>query len=149
MKLYPPPHQSCARRHVKLVRPLRMVAVCVPWLLAVHAVAQTVDLEFINETGQSMRVDFELRYYISNPPDCTYSGSSGWYDGCAPANDEYTLQTDATRFIAQVNVSCTCSQSVVASIYCGDDPVVFQCGLMDWFIMGLAPQGWRVEPYTP
>ena len=111
--------------------------------------AQTwIDLEFHNQTAQYMRVDYELKYFTSNA--CANpSGSTGWFDACIPDNNVSTLGTWDERYIAQVDVWCDCSSGPVATIYCGDDDVIFQCGLMDQFIMGLSLHGWRVEPYEP
>lgn len=118
-------------------------------IIACQGSAQTwIGLEFHNQTGQQMKVEYELKYFTSGACSSP-SGSSGWYPACMDASDVHTLGTWDDRYIAQVDVWCDCMSSPVATIYCGDDDLIFQCGLTDQFIMGLSLHGWRVEPYVP
>jgi hypothetical protein len=124
-----------------------LAAALVPFLFSLHTIAQTIDLEFFNETGIDMRVRAQLVGYTPiDPNDCTYSITSSLLNECIDANDVYPFTTDPGRFILWVEVYCNCSD-LAAAIYCGDDPVVFTCDMVNQYIMGLAHHGWRVEPY--
>jgi hypothetical protein len=72
------------------------------------------------------------------------------FEECIPANSIHYYQTQSTRYIGQVKISCECfpNADYIEIINCGDEPVEVQCGANDW-IMAIAPHGWRVEPYTP
>lgn len=117
-------------------------------MLAFHSIAQTIEIEFRNETGQPMRARFQLVGYTNpyDPNDCTYTITSTLDAFCVAANDVEYLESEPGRFILWVEVYCDCSD-YVATIYCGDEPVIFSCDMVNQYIMGLAHHGWRVEPY--
>ncbi len=136
------------RRRVNLSWPIRLAALLMPCLLVLQLNAQTIEIEFINETGQPMKARYQLVGYTNplDPDDCSYTITSTGDEECIPANDVYYLETEPGRFILWVEVYCDCSD-YAATIYCGDEPVIFSCDMVNQYIMGLAHHGWRVEPY--
>ena len=145
----PPPRRilSIALRSLGRSKKRLLGVLCVLFGITTSCTAQSwIDFEFINDTGQDIRVRFELKYYAGSPCGDNTGSSGTWYE-CIPPSDSFVVGSWDTRYIAWVEVECDCDGSVDAVINCGDDPVIFSCDLVSQLVMGLSQSGWRIEPY--